>query len=69
VTTAWASEGKTVLYCRVDGRFLGAFAVEDEIRPESHEAVTELIALVSGSRDHGDSKTVADSVAPPHWYR
>ncbi len=59
LTTAWASEGKTVLYVVADGRFLGAFAVEDEIRPESHEAVTELhrlgirIAMITG-----DSKTV-----------
>jgi P-type Cu2+ transporter len=33
LTTAWASDGKTVLYVVADGRLLGAFAVEDEIRP------------------------------------
>jgi Cu2+-exporting ATPase len=64
LTIAWASEGKTVLYVVAEGRLLGAFAVEDEIRPESHEAVTELhqlgirVALITG-----DSKAVADSVA------
>src|ERR1017187_5630784 len=64
LTTAWASEGKTVLSVVAEGKLLGAFAVEDEIRPESHEAVAELhklgirVAMISG-----DSKTVADSVA------
>src|SRR5467141_3413705 len=63
-TTAWASEGKTVLYVVAEGRLLGAFAVEDEIRPESKEAITELhrfgirVAMITG-----DSKAVADSVA------
>src|SRR5450755_1533670 len=64
LTTAWASEGKTVLYALAQGRLLGAFAVEDEIRPESSEAVAELhrhgvrVAMITG-----DSKAVADSVA------
>jgi len=63
-TAAWAADGKTVLYAVADGRLLGAFAVEDEIRPESKEVVTELhrlgirVAMISG-----DSKAVADSVA------
>src|ERR1035437_6897038 len=47
-----------------DGRLLGAFAVEDEIRPESHEAVAELHQLgIQVAMITGDSKTVADSVA------
>jgi len=64
LTGAWASQGKTVLFAVAEGKLLGAFAVEDEIRPESKEAVTELhrlgirVAMISG-----DSKTVADSVA------
>jgi P-type Cu2+ transporter len=64
LTTAWASEGKTVLYVVAERQLLGAFAVEDEIRPESNEAVTELhelglrVAMITG-----DSKTVAASVA------
>src|SRR6202795_1202844 len=62
LTTAWAFEGKTVLYVVAEGRLLGAFAVEDEIRPESKEAVTELHALgLRVAMITGDSKTVADS--------
>jgi len=63
-TAAWAAEGKTVLYVVSQDRVLGAFAVEDEIRPESKEAVEELhrlgmrVAMITG-----DSKTVAESVA------
>ena len=64
LTTVWASDGKTVLYAVAQGRLLGAFAVEDEIRPESKEAVTELHHLgVRVAMITGDSKTVADSVA------
>jgi len=64
LTSQWASEGKTVLYVVVEGKLLGAFAVEDEIRPESHEAVKELHGLgIRVAMITGDSKTVADSVA------
>src|SRR5437660_1092738 len=64
LTTAWASDGKTVLYAVAQGRLLGAFAVEDEIRPESSEAVTDLHRLgIRVAMITGDSKTVADSVA------
>ncbi|HWW87379.1 MAG TPA: heavy metal translocating P-type ATPase [Vicinamibacterales bacterium] len=64
LTTAWASEGKTILYALAQGRLLGAFAVEDEIRPESSEAVAELHRLgVRVAMLTGDSKAVADSVA------
>jgi Cu2+-exporting ATPase len=61
---AWGSEGKTVLFVIADGGVLGAFAVEDEIRPESKEAIDELhrlgmrVAMITG-----DSKAVAESVA------
>jgi Cu2+-exporting ATPase len=64
IASTWASDGKTVLYAVADSRLLGAFAVEDQIRPESKEAVTDLhkagirVAMITG-----DSKTVADSVA------
>lgn len=60
----WASEGQTVLYVITDGRVIGALRVEDEIRPESAEAVKLLhdvgvrVAMITG-----DSKAVADSVA------
>ena len=63
-TTAWAADGKTVLYVVGEGRLLGALAVEDEIRPESKEAVTEVHQLgIRVAMITGDSKTVADSVA------
>ena len=62
--TAWASAGQTVLYVVVDGRVIGAVAVEDEIRPESAEAVKELHDLgVRVAMITGDSQAVADSVA------
>jgi P-type Cu2+ transporter len=64
LTTQWASEGKTVLYVVGEGKLLGAFAVEDEIRPESNEAVRDLHRLgIRVAMITGDSKTVADSVA------
>jgi len=64
LTTAWASDGKTVLYAVAQGRLLGAFAVEDEIRPESSKAITELHRLgIRVAMITGDSKMVADSVA------
>lgn len=63
-TSIWASEGRTVLYAVAGERLLGALAAEDEIRPESREAVSDLhrfgirVAMITG-----DAKTVADSVA------
>src|SRR5580700_4015446 len=64
VTANWAAKGKIVTFVIEEGRLLGALAVEDEIRPESKEAVNELhqlglrVAMITG-----DSKKVADSVA------
>jgi Cu2+-exporting ATPase len=64
LTPGWGSDGKTVLYAVAQGRLLGAFAIEDEIRPESRDAVTELHRLgVRVAMITGDSKAVADSVA------
>jgi len=64
LTAAWVSEGKTVLYAVSQGRLLGAFAAEDEIRPESAEAITELHRLgIRVAMITGDSQAVADSVA------
>src|SRR5712664_3042290 len=61
---AWGGEGKTVLFVIADGGVLGAFAVEDEIRPESKEAIDELHRLgMSVAMITGDSKAVAESVA------
>jgi P-type Cu2+ transporter len=62
--TAWASGGQTVLYVIVDDRVIGTLAVEDEIRPESAEAVKELHDLgVRVAMITGDSQAVANSVA------
>ncbi|MDP9243672.1 MAG: heavy metal translocating P-type ATPase, partial [Chloroflexota bacterium] len=63
-TDGWAAEGRTVLHVVADGRVIGAFAIEDEIRPESVEAVKRLhemglrVAMITG-----DAQSVADSVA------
>ena len=63
-TDAWAADGRTVLHVVADGRVAGALAVEDEIRPESVEAVRQLHALdVRVAMITGDSQAVADSVA------
>jgi P-type Cu2+ transporter len=62
-TTEWASEGKIVLYLIAETQLLGAVSVEDEIRPESAEAVADLHRLgVRVAMITGDSKTVASSV-------
>ena len=64
LTNAWASEGKTVLFAAAEGQLLGAFALEDEIRPESKQSVAELHRLgLQVAMITGDSKKVADSVA------
>ncbi|HJP70158.1 MAG TPA: heavy metal translocating P-type ATPase [Candidatus Limnocylindria bacterium] len=63
-TDGWAAEGRTVLHVVADGRVLGAVSAEDEIRPESVEAVERLhemglrVAMITG-----DAQPVADSVA------
>ncbi len=64
VATDWDREGRTVLHVIVDGQVAGAVAVEDEIRPESKEAIDALHALgVRVAMITGDSQAVADSVA------
>ncbi len=63
-TAAWAVDGRTVLHVVADGRILGAVAVEDELRPESAEAIDALHALgIKVAMITGDSQAVADSVA------
>ena len=63
-TGAWAGEGRTVLHVVRDGRVVGALGLEDEIRPESQEAVRDLHALgLRVAMITGDSQAVADSVA------
>jgi P-type Cu2+ transporter len=61
---SWMSEGRTVLYVLRDGAMIGTLAVEDEIRPESAQAVKALHELdVSVAMITGDAQAVADSVA------
>jgi P-type Cu2+ transporter len=60
----WSDEGRTVLYLFVDGVVAGALALEDEIRPESREAVESLHRLgVKVAMITGDAQSVAESVA------
>jgi Cu2+-exporting ATPase len=63
-TEAWAADGQTVLHVVSDGRAIGALALEDEIRPESQEAIQDLHRLgVRVAMITGDSEAVAQSVA------
>jgi Cu2+-exporting ATPase len=63
-TERWASVGQTVLHVIRDGMVLGAMGLEDEVRPESVQAVQRLhemglrVAMITG-----DAQSVADSVA------
>jgi len=60
----WDRQGRTVLHVVVDGDVAGIVAVEDEIRPESREAVDELHRLgIRVAMITGDSEAVASSVA------
>ena len=60
----WSARGATVLSVVRDGRIIGAVAVEDEIRPESADAVRDLhregvrVVMITG-----DAREVADAVA------
>jgi Cu2+-exporting ATPase len=63
-TEGWAAEGRTVLHVVVDDEVMGALALEDEIRPESAEAVERLHALgLRVAMITGDAQAVADAVA------
>ncbi|WP_211881157.1 copper-translocating P-type ATPase [Pseudarthrobacter albicanus] len=63
-TRAWIDRGASVLHVVREGRVIGAVSVEDEIRPESRQAVTALqnrgikVAMITG-----DAQQVADAVA------
>jgi Cu2+-exporting ATPase len=62
--TDWDRQGRTVLHVVVDGAVAGIVAVEDEIRPESKEAIDDLHHLgVRVAMITGDSDAVAASVA------
>jgi Cu2+-exporting ATPase len=63
-TQRWTSAGQTVLHVVRGGEVLGALGLEDEIRPESAQAVQRLhemglrVAMITG-----DAQSVAESVA------
>jgi Cu2+-exporting ATPase len=60
----WRARGATVLSVVRDGRIIGAVAVEDEIRPESVEAVRALHREgVRAVMITGDAREVAEAVA------
>jgi P-type Cu2+ transporter len=60
----WRRRGATVLFVVGDHKLAGALALEDAVRPESHQAVDQLHRL--GKRlvmITGDARQVADAVA------
>jgi len=59
----WKQRGAAVLYVLENDRVIGAVSMEDEIRPESREAVDELHRLgVRVAMITGDAHQVADAV-------
>jgi Cu2+-exporting ATPase len=63
-TEPWRRRGASVLYLVRDGTVEGAFALEDEVRPEAREAVDRLHALgIRVALITGDGRQVADVVA------
>jgi len=60
----WRARGATVLYLLRNGEVTGSLALEDEVRPESREAVAMLHALgVQVAMVTGDARSVAEAVA------
>jgi Cu2+-exporting ATPase len=61
---AWKADGATILHVLIDGRTAGAFALADDVRQESREAVAALhelghhLVMITG-----DAEQVAHSVA------
>jgi Cu2+-exporting ATPase len=63
-TTSWREHGASVLYVVRDNVIVGAIALEDAVRPESHAAVADLHeAGVRVVMITGDAQQVADHVA------
>jgi Cu2+-exporting ATPase len=62
-TRAWEARGAAVLHVARDGRIVGALALEDQIRPESREAIAALhgqgvrVVMITG-----DARPVAEAV-------
>ena len=62
--TGWEERGAAVLYVIVDGAVEGAVSLEDEVRPESREAVAALHEMgVEVAMITGDARQVAEAVA------
>ena len=62
--SGWEERGAAVLYVIRDNEVTGAISLEDEIRPESRQAVDQLHQLgVRVGMITGDARQVADSVA------
>jgi P-type Cu2+ transporter len=62
--TDWEKKGAAVLYVIRDTEVVGAISLEDEVRPESREAVDQLHHLgVRVAMITGDAHQVAESVA------
>ncbi|HEX4820813.1 MAG TPA: heavy metal translocating P-type ATPase [Acidimicrobiales bacterium] len=62
-TSEWRARGASVLHVVRDGAVVGAIALEDRIRPESHSAVDRLHQLgVRVVMITGDAHQVADAV-------
>jgi len=61
---AWAGRGAAVLWVLADDDVIGALSLEDEVRPESREAIEELhTAGVRVGMITGDARQVAEWVA------
>jgi Cu2+-exporting ATPase len=59
----WAGRGAAVLYLFRGDQIIGAFALEDEVRPEARQAVDELKSMgIQVVMITGDAQQVADAV-------
>ena len=63
--TTWVGRGAAVLYLVRDNMVIGAFALEDTVRPEARQAVIDLhaIGIDRVVMITGDAQQVADAVA------
>lgn len=63
-TAMWRDRGSAVLYVMEDAKVAGAISLEDEVRPESREAIDQLHRLgVKVAMITGDAQQVAEAVA------
>jgi P-type Cu2+ transporter len=63
-TVPWETRGASIVYLVTDGDVAGAFALEDQVRPEAREAVDRLHELgIEVAMITGDALQVADAIA------